>query len=91
LCNIAGYEVITTSGYSKGFGYRGELSGEGDHAWNGIKIISKWYLVDCTWDASYVDGETYIKEYSTDYIFINSRDNLFSHLPEENNYQFYYP
>ncbi len=91
MCEIAGYEVKVISGYSKGFGYRGQISGKSDHAWNGIKINDKWYLVDCTWDAGFVDRKIYIKEYSTDYLFINSREMLFSHLPEDNKNQFYYP
>jgi len=91
MCDMAGFEVTTINGYSKGFGYRGAISRESAHAWNAIKINNKWRLVDCTWDAGYVDRETFIKEYSTEYLFINSRDILYSHLPEADRYQFYYP
>jgi hypothetical protein len=91
MCRLANIESIGISGYSKGFGYSGSLGGVPDHDWNAVKIGSKWYLVDVTWDAGYVDQRTYIKKYSTNYLFLGPRSFLYSHFPLEEENQFYTP
>ena len=91
MCKLAGIESIVINGYSKGFGYTGKIGKNTDHAWNAINTGNKWYLIDVTWDAGYVDQKTYIKEYSTEWLFLDSRPFLYSHLPEEDAYQYYAP
>lgn len=91
MCKLASIESIGISGYSKGFGYKGYIGSNPDHDWNAVKINNKWFLIDVTWDAGHVDRKTYIKNYSTDYLFLDSRPFLYSHLPEEDKYQFYAP
>ncbi|MDR0473876.1 MAG: hypothetical protein LBH43_09445 [Treponema sp.] len=91
MCELAGMESIGINGYSKGFGYTGKIGNNTDHAWNAINIGNKWYLVDVTWDAGSLDQRTYIKRYSTEWLFLDSRPFLYSHLPEEDAYQYYAP
>jgi hypothetical protein len=91
MCRLANIESIGIHGYSKGFGYRGTIDGNTDHEWNAVKINGKWYLVDVTWDAGYVEKRAFIRNYSTSYLFLDSRPFLYSHLPEEDQYQFYAP
>lgn len=91
MCRIAGIESIGINGYSKGFGYSGKIGKNTDHAWNAVHIGNKWYLIDVTWDAGSVDNKTYIKGYSTGWLFLGSRAFLYSHLPEEAAYQYYAP
>ena len=91
MCNLAGIESIGISGYSKGFGYSGTLGANSDHDWNAVRINNKWYLVDVTWDAGYVDHKTFIKKYTTNYLFLDSRSFLYSHLPINEKFQFYAP
>jgi transglutaminase-like putative cysteine protease len=91
MCRLASIESIGISGYSKGFGYKGYIGANPDHDWNAVRVNNKWFLVDVTWDAGHVDYKTYIKNYSTDYLFLDSRPFLYSHLPEEDKYQFYAP
>ena len=91
MCQIANIESISILGYSKGFGYSGKIGNQTDHEWNAVYVGSKWYLVDVTWDAGSVEVKTWIKRYSTDYLFLDSRPFLYSHLPEKNQYQFYAP
>ncbi|GHV81765.1 hypothetical protein AGMMS49991_03230 [Spirochaetia bacterium] len=91
MCRIAGIESIGINGYSKGFGYSGRIGKTTDHAWNAVHIGNKWYLVDVTWDAGYLDRKTDIKKYSTEWLFLDSRPFLYSHLPEEDAYQYYAP
>ncbi|MDR3276224.1 MAG: hypothetical protein LBT11_03265 [Treponema sp.] len=84
-------ESIGINGYSKGLGYTGKIGNNTDHAWNAVHIGNKWYLIDVTWDAGSVDQRTYIKGYSTEWLFLDSRPFLYSHLPEEDAYQYYAP
>jgi transglutaminase-like putative cysteine protease len=91
MCRLAGIESIGINGYSKGFGYTGKIGNNTDHAWNAVYIGNKWYLLDVTWDAGSLDQKTYIKGYSTEWLFLDSRPFLYSHLPEEEAYQYHAP
>ena len=91
MCQLAGIESIGITGYSKGFGYSGRIGSQTDHEWNAVHIGSKWYLVDVTWDAGYVEIKTFIKRYSTTWLFLDSRPFLYSHLPEKEQYQYFAP
>jgi hypothetical protein len=91
MARLAGIESIGINGYSKGFGYSGQIGRNTDHAWNAVYISNKWYLIDVTWDAGSVDQRTFIKGYSTEWLFLDPRPFLYSHLPEENAYQYYAP
>lgn len=82
MCFYAGIEAEVVSGWSKGFNYPGYLREESDHDWNAIKIGSRWQLVDVTWDAGYVDGTTFIKRFSTQWLNRKPEEFIYSHLPE---------
>ena len=88
MCRLAGIEAIGIAGYSKGFGYRGKVGEKPDHAWNAVKINNRWQLIDVTWDAGYVDYKTFIKRYSTEWLNRTPEQFIFSHLPEEDEYQY---
>jgi hypothetical protein len=91
MCELASIESIGINGYSKGFGYAGKIGRNTDHAWNAVHIGNKWYLIDVTWDAGPVERRTFIKRYSTEWLFLDSRPFLYSHLPEEEACQYYAP
>ena len=91
MCELAGIESIGISGYSKGFGYTGRIGNNADHAWNAVYIGNKWHLIDVTWDAGQVDRRTFIKRYSTEWLFLEPRPFLYSHFPDEDAYQYYAP
>lgn len=88
MCRLAGIESIGISGYSKGFGYTGKIDGRPDHEWNAIKIGNTWKLVDACWDAGFVDMRSFIKHYSTEWLFLAPEYFIYSHLPIDEKYQF---
>ncbi len=93
MVEIAGLkECIIINGYAKNPEYK-KFDYVTAHSWNAIKIGNKWYLVDCTFDAGTVSGKAFYfnKSYSTAYLFISPRANLYTHYPENPKYQFYIP
>ena len=88
MCRLAGVEAIGIKGWSKGFGFWGKLDSSCAHEWNAVKIGENWKLLDCCWDAGYVEGKTFVKHYSTQYYFLPADAFIYSHLPEKDEYQF---
>lgn len=90
MCRLAGIESIGITGYSKGFGYTGSIKKgqKTDHAWNAVKIGNRWQLIDVTWDAGFCDWEHFVKHYSTDWLYLTPEQFIFSHLPEDEQYQY---
>jgi transglutaminase-like putative cysteine protease len=57
------------------------------HAWNGARIDGRWYLIDPTFDAGYLEGDHFKKRYTTDYLFTPPEIFLVSHFPEDGKWQ----
>ncbi|MDR0540206.1 MAG: hypothetical protein LBG74_06870 [Spirochaetaceae bacterium] len=93
MCDIAGIEAIVIEGSlkSKEYGWTGKVP-SGDHAWNGVFINNKWYLVDATLDAGLVvNMKAFVRQYSTEYLFLDSRSFLYTHFPKKPELQYYGP
>jgi transglutaminase-like putative cysteine protease len=57
------------------------------HAWNAVKIAGTWYLLDATFDAGYLEGSTFHKKYSTDYLYTPPAVFGVSHFPDQKAWQ----
>ncbi|MCR5761823.1 MAG: hypothetical protein K6G00_00395 [Treponema sp.] len=88
MCSAAGIEAVIVKGWSKGLGYSGKLERKPDHSWNAVKVGNEWKLVDVAWDAGIVEVCTWIKHYSTEWLFLAPENFIYSHLPEDESYQF---
>ncbi|MFO0744601.1 MAG: transglutaminase domain-containing protein [Myxococcota bacterium] len=75
-----GDEMVEIVGRSRGVG--SQLDGF-YHAWVGVKIGGRWYLVDPTWDAGSVFGDEWHARYSTSYLFTPASIFAYDHLPDE--------
>ncbi|MEL7039402.1 MAG: transglutaminase domain-containing protein [Cyanobacteria bacterium J06592_8] len=84
LGDAVGLEVAYITGDYRD--YSGGLSGEG-HAWNGVKINGKWYLMDATWDAGYLTASGYVKQYRTNYLLPPPDVMIMTHLPTDRAWQ----
>lgn len=87
MCRLSNVEAVRIVGWSKGFGYTGELGNKTTHEWNAVKLGASWYLIDCTWDAGYVDWKTFVKHYSQDWYMLSPEFFIYSHLPEDDAWQ----
>ena len=91
LAKAAGLEVVRVSGYAKGFGY--EL-GDGipersNHAWNAVKADGRWILLDTTWGAGAVSGESrsFVRSFQEHYFQTDPKEMIYAHLPEDPKWQ----
>ena len=84
LGKAAGVDFIYVVGQSRSDG--GDVDGQG-HAWNAVRIGGQWYLVDATWDAGYLDGDRFAKQYSSDYLLTPPKVFGLNHLPEDDKWQ----
>ena len=57
------------------------------HAWNAVRIDGGWYLIDATFDAGYLDGDKFHKQYTSDYLFTPPDVFGVSHFPEDKDWQ----
>lgn len=90
MCDLAGIESVKVTGYSRGYGqqlFDKEDFTDSNHAWNAIKIDGEWQLVDATWDAGHIDGKQFNKKYSTNYLFIEPEQMLYTHFPDDPKWQ----
>ncbi|MCB0760459.1 MAG: hypothetical protein KDC12_02975 [Flavobacteriales bacterium] len=56
LCQKSGFRCEVIEGHARGGVYGKRDQGE-LHAWNAVQINKRWYILDCTWAAGYVDGK----------------------------------
>lgn len=92
LCEAAGLDAEKVSGYAKGYGYAvGDKFTDTDHSWNAIKIDNTWRLFDATWANGFgtnKNGKLVSTIKFDPYWFDVPPDEfIFSHLPEDNNWQ----
>lgn len=90
LGRLAGIQVIQIIGYSKGYGYDlGDHFTDGpNHAWNAVKAEGKWYLLDATWGAGYMDDNNkFIRHFQEHYFLTPPESFLLDHLPEMDRWQ----
>ncbi|XP_061098728.1 kyphoscoliosis peptidase-like [Conger conger] len=92
MCRVAGIECETVSGHSKGAGYTlgKRFSGDGDHAWNAVRLGGRWHLLDSTWGAGTAD-EKFTFRYNEFYFLTHPALFAGDHFPEDAKWQMLAP
>ncbi len=86
LGKAAGLEVVTVSGWARGYGSAaGEpISGRPDHAWNAVRIGGHWKLVDATWGGGVLDeAGKYARRFDAYFFFTPPEKLIATHFPED--------
>ena len=82
LGDAAGLHVETVVGTAR----HGPLDSDG-HAWNAIELEDRWFLVDTTWDAGSVEGDTFTRDYRAMYFLVPPEVIGVTHFPDEERWQ----
>ncbi|MFZ9613226.1 MAG: transglutaminase domain-containing protein [Crocinitomicaceae bacterium] len=83
-----GIEVITVTGYAKGYGYdEGDSFDESNHAWNAVKIEGSWRIFDATWGQGGATEDSRgklksIKAFDETWFNVDPKHSIFTHLSE---------
>lgn len=85
LCHALDIPVETVPGYSKridpstGKHYVSDML----HSWNAVKVHQKWYLIDLTWSAGFVDSQKwkFHKRLNEDFYLSEGEEFIGRHLP----------
>ena len=84
ICDALEIESVVVSGFARGFGrrlYEVENTSNTNHAWNIVTIDGKSFLIDTTWDAGHVNGQTFRARYKTEYLFADPAVFIYDHFP----------
>ncbi|XP_060073068.1 kyphoscoliosis peptidase-like [Ylistrum balloti] len=85
LCREARVPAKTISGYAKGYGHKPGVAittkTDTNHAWNAVFVQNEWRLVDCTWDAGHVDGNTFHRHEGEFYFLTDPDVFINDHFP----------
>ncbi|MFU8802349.1 MAG: transglutaminase domain-containing protein [Bradymonadaceae bacterium] len=79
-----GDEIVYIVGVSRNLS--GDVGG-GGHAWNAARIEGNWYLLDATWAAGNVNGDTFEKAYKPVFLFTPPEVFINTHFPDEPDWQ----
>lgn len=84
IAQAAELEAVYLTGHARQ--KDGGLDGIG-HAWNGVRIAGRWYLLDATWDSGSVDGTTFKKRLRTIYFLTPPEVFGVDHFPDDKRWQ----
>ncbi|POZ58436.1 hypothetical protein C1O63_1483 [Dehalococcoides mccartyi] len=89
LAKSAGLQVVTISGWAKGYSYTvgDQIVGATNHAWNAVKINGGWYLIDSTWGSGSIIQQRFVREFDEAYFFTPPDQFIYNHLPEDSKWQ----
>ncbi|MDD5700741.1 MAG: transglutaminase domain-containing protein [Dehalococcoidales bacterium] len=89
LAKSAGLEVVTITGWAKGYSYTAgdQITGPTNHAWNGVKINGGWYLIDSTWSAGSIIQQRFVRDFDESYFLTPPNQFIYNHLPEDSKWQ----
>lgn len=90
LAHEAGLEVVSISGFAKGYGYivGQSVDNKTNHAWNAVKIDGEWRLLDATWGAGSIDDrKQFVRAFNPHYFLTPPEEMIFDHFPVDPHWQ----
>lgn len=85
IANYLEIEMVKVSGYAKGYGFeRGMPFLDTNHAWNAFCIEGRWYLMDATWGAGYINEKhQFVRDETTTWFAMDPYLFYMTHYPED--------
>lgn len=83
-CQSVGIQSFVIEGYVR---MNGKLDFSG-HAWNAIKIDNRFYNIDVTWAAGYVEKDKFIPKFNDEFFMISPSEFIKTHMPVDPIWQF---
>ncbi|AUC61265.1 kyphoscoliosis [Cyanobacterium sp. HL-69] len=87
LAKNMGLKSVIIIGYAKGVDYAVGNDNNVNHAWNGVQIEGKWFLLDPTWGAGTINENSFEKNFNDFYFATNPANFIYTHFPENNKWQ----
>lgn len=87
LAQNMGLRSVIIIGYAKGVDYAVGNDNNVNHAWNGVQIDGKWYLLDPTWGAGIINNDNFEKRFNDFYFATVPQHFIYTHFPENNKWQ----
>ncbi|GAA4330481.1 transglutaminase domain-containing protein [Flaviaesturariibacter amylovorans] len=85
LCHYAGIRSELVSGYVRNDDDRTDRGVLPNHSWNAVYFDSSWHLLDATWAAGYMFGNTsdFVRAYDNFYFLTPPEKMIRNHYPED--------
>ena len=87
LAKAMNLDVVVVEGYAKGYGYVVGNNTQINHAWNAVKINTKWYLLDSTWGAGNINNGQFDSQFNPYYFATPPIQFILDHFPVEKKWQ----
>lgn len=84
LCHSVGIKSFLITGYTK----QKEVFSPLSHAWNAVLINGKFYELDVTWSAGYVEEDKFIPDFKDDLFMVAPSKFIYTHIPFDPVWQF---
>lgn len=92
LAELLGISCCIVQGYARTFApsVATKENSMSDHEWIAAKLYSRWYLIDPTWAAGYVDGEKngFVFDFEPFWFLTSPNEFIYRHLPKDPKWQF---
>lgn len=79
-----GGRAVYISGYAR---FTAPSNTGPSHAWNGVEIEGRWYLLDITWDAGQLQNGRFEAKYKTDFLLPPPEHFVRTHYPRNEDWQ----
>jgi hypothetical protein len=83
-----GIRSQVVSGFSKGYGFKGQIETKSNHAWVAVYVDNQWHLLDPTWGAGYLNQkQKFVAHFQPKYFLTEPAELVTKHLPEDPAFQ----
>lgn len=87
LANEIGIKAVYVHGETKENEFDSEIKEKFSHAWNAVRIIGEWFLIDTTWGAGFDIANKWEKIYDEYYFCVDPQQMIRSHFPYDKKWQ----